>query len=101
ASACEDAGRALVEQDDVARGTGYLVQAFDLYSEIGALRDQDRVRQRMRAAGVHRRPRTSVARATTGWDSLTPAELRVVELVSTGLTNRQIAEQLYLSPYTV
>jgi len=27
--------------------------------------------------------------------------LRVVELVSQGLTNRQIAEQLYLSPYTV
>jgi DNA-binding CsgD family transcriptional regulator/tetratricopeptide (TPR) repeat protein len=100
-SACEDAGRALIEQGASERGTEFLLEAFDMYSEMGALRDVDRVRRRLRAAGVHRRPRASVARATTGWDSLTPAELRVVELVSKGLTNRQIAEQLYLSPYTV
>jgi DNA-binding CsgD family transcriptional regulator len=100
-SACEDAGRALVEIGTRARGIEFLSEAFEIYSEIGASRDVDRVRRRLREAGVNRRPRAPVARATTGWDSLTPAELRVVELVSQGLTNRQIAEQLYLSPYTV
>lgn len=36
-----------------------------------------------------------------GWDSLTPAELRVVVLVAEGLTNTHIAQRLFLSRYTV
>lgn len=39
--------------------------------------------------------------AKTPWDSLTPAELRVAQLVGKGVTNRQVAEQLCLSPHTV
>ena len=35
------------------------------------------------------------------WDSLTPAELRVVVLVAEGLTNVSIAQRLCLSRYTV
>jgi DNA-binding CsgD family transcriptional regulator len=35
------------------------------------------------------------------WDSLTPAELRVVILVAEGLTNIRIAQRLCLSRYTV
>jgi DNA-binding CsgD family transcriptional regulator len=101
ASACEDAGRSLLRDQDRERATQLLTEAFELYSQVGATRDEARVRQRLRDAGIHRRPKTAVARATTGWDSLTPAELRVVGLVADGLTNRQIAEQLFLSPYTV
>jgi DNA-binding CsgD family transcriptional regulator len=40
-------------------------------------------------------------RPTFGWDSLTEAELTVTELVSEGLTNRQVANKLWLSPHTV
>jgi DNA-binding CsgD family transcriptional regulator len=36
-----------------------------------------------------------------GWDSLTDTERSVTELVAEGLTNRQAAERLYLSRYTV
>jgi transcriptional regulator of acetoin/glycerol metabolism/DNA-binding CsgD family transcriptional regulator len=36
-----------------------------------------------------------------GWDTLTQAELSVTDLVAEGLTNRQIARRLYVSPYTV
>ena len=36
-----------------------------------------------------------------GWESLTPAELRVVEAVGAGLTNAQAARRLFVSPYTV
>lgn len=39
--------------------------------------------------------------ATRGWASLTPAELRVVELVARGLPNGEVATQLFLSRYTV
>jgi DNA-binding CsgD family transcriptional regulator len=35
------------------------------------------------------------------WDSLTPAELKVVALVAEGLTNKQIAGALHLSRFTV
>ncbi|NUR89249.1 MAG: response regulator transcription factor, partial [Nonomuraea sp.] len=34
-------------------------------------------------------------------DLLTERELRISELVATGLTNRQIARRLYLSPRTI
>jgi DNA-binding CsgD family transcriptional regulator len=36
-----------------------------------------------------------------GWESLTATELSVATLVAEGLTNRQVAAQLYLSPHTV
>jgi DNA-binding CsgD family transcriptional regulator len=36
-----------------------------------------------------------------GWASLTDAELRVVSCVARGMTNRSIAEELYLSRHTV
>jgi predicted ATPase/class 3 adenylate cyclase/DNA-binding CsgD family transcriptional regulator/tetratricopeptide (TPR) repeat protein len=40
-------------------------------------------------------------RASTGWDSLTPAELDVVRLVCEGLGNKDIAARLFVSPRTV
>jgi DNA-binding CsgD family transcriptional regulator len=39
--------------------------------------------------------------ASDPWQTLTDAELRVAELVAGGLTNRNIAEYLNLSPHTV
>ena len=39
--------------------------------------------------------------AGDAWSSLTPAELRVVQLVATGRSNGEIAGELYLSRYTV
>jgi DNA-binding CsgD family transcriptional regulator len=45
--------------------------------------------------------RTRPARPVAGWGSLTEAELRVVALVATGATNKEVARQLWLSPYTV
>jgi DNA-binding CsgD family transcriptional regulator len=40
-------------------------------------------------------------RPTYGWDSLTDAEQSVTGLVADGLTNRQVAARLFLSPHTV
>ena len=47
-----------------------------------------------RARGSRRRP-------SSGWQSLTPTEHRVVELVTEGLTNPQIAEQMFIARGTV
>ncbi len=49
----------------------------------------------LRAAGGPKGPTGSVA------DVLSPQELQVAELVSEGLTNRQVAERLFVSPRTV
>ena len=48
-----------------------------------------------------RRARGPRGRPPGGWASLTPTELRVVELVAEGLTNPQIAERMFISPGTV
>jgi DNA-binding CsgD family transcriptional regulator len=45
--------------------------------------------------------RKRAQRPQTGWAALTPAELRVVELAARGATNKEIAQELWLSPYTV
>ena len=36
-----------------------------------------------------------------GWTSLTKGELGVAELVAEGMTNRQVAHELCVSPHTV
>jgi len=40
-------------------------------------------------------------RPSSGWESLTPTELEVVRAVGAGLTNRQIAAQMWVSPRTI
>ena len=40
-------------------------------------------------------------RPSSGWASLTPTEVSVVDLVAEGMTNRQIGERLFVSPRTV
>jgi predicted ATPase/class 3 adenylate cyclase/DNA-binding CsgD family transcriptional regulator len=48
-----------------------------------------------------RRGRGERKRASSGWASLTRAELDVVKLVSEGLGNKQVAARLFVSPRTV
>jgi DNA-binding NarL/FixJ family response regulator len=48
-----------------------------------------------------RRARGPRARPPGGWESLTPTEVRVVELVAEGLTNPQIGERMFISKETV
>ena len=55
-----------------------------------------RARQELRAAGA--RPRRT---ALTGIDSLTPAERQVADLAAAGHSNREIAQQLYVTRRTV
>ncbi|MEV6246457.1 AAA family ATPase [Streptomyces sp. NPDC051742] len=98
ASALEDAGRKLAATRR-PEAVPYLDTALALYARAGAERDAARVHRRLRAAGVRRRP--STAGRSGAWPELTAAETRVVRLVAGGLTNRQAAEHLSLSPHTV
>jgi predicted ATPase/class 3 adenylate cyclase/DNA-binding CsgD family transcriptional regulator len=47
------------------------------------------------------RGHTGRKRPASGWTSLTPTELDVARLVAEGLTNRDVAERLFVSPRTV
>ncbi|MER5310657.1 AAA family ATPase [Streptomyces sp. NPDC002773] len=98
ASALEDAGRK-VAATRKSEAVPYFDTALALYARAGAERDVARVRRRLRAAGVRRRP--STAGLSGAWPELTAAETRVVRLVARGLTNQQVAEHLSLSPHTV
>ncbi|GAA4631455.1 LuxR family transcriptional regulator [Actinoallomurus vinaceus] len=85
---------------DHETGTALLGQALTRYTDLGAAWDARRVRSRLRDLGIHRR---LVVRepATHGWAAMTAAEASVARLVAEGLTNREVAEQLFLSPHTV
>jgi DNA-binding CsgD family transcriptional regulator len=101
ASAAEDLGelRAATgaRRDAIAR----LDQAIDGYETTGAARDVARVRKRLRKLGVRRRHWAVKSRPVTGWLSLTGTERTVSELVAQGLTNQQVADQMFISVHTV
>ena len=63
--------------------------AFDTYLQHEALADARRVGRELRRLGVERRI-VSQPRAKTGWDSLTDSELKVVNLIAQGDTNRSV-----------
>ena len=100
AAACEDAGVALGRIGKTGEAVSLLNEAVAAYERLDAVRDVDRVQPALRSLGV-RRPRRAARRPAFGWDSLTPTELQVVDLAVTGLTNREIAERLFVSRRTV
>ena len=59
-----------------------------------------RLRARLRRLGVQRRS-VGAERPSTGWASLTRSEHTVVQLVTRRMTNREVAEHLFVSPHTV
>ena len=101
ALACEDAAVALAHADGEGDAVALAGEALELYAELGAVRDAARVRARLREAGVRLGTRAPHRRATSGWEALTPAELRVAELMAEGLSNPEIAERLVVSRHTV
>jgi DNA-binding CsgD family transcriptional regulator len=100
ASALEDLGGVAVDSGGTRRGIGAFNRALALYAGAGASWDAGRVRQRLRSLGVRRRV-VPAQRPDTGWAAMTGSELAVARLVAQGLTNREVAERLFVSPHTV
>ena len=100
AAAAEDAGRALSRAGRKHDAVGAFSSAHTAYTGCEATGDAQRVRSLLRAHGVRTRV-TRRGRPTSGWESLTESELRVVRLVARGATNRDAAGRLFLSPHTV
>jgi DNA-binding NarL/FixJ family response regulator len=68
---------------------------------LGATWDIKHADARLRPHGIRRGPHSLHRRATSGWEALTPSELRVACLVVKGLSNPDIATELVLSRSTV
>jgi DNA-binding CsgD family transcriptional regulator len=73
-----------------------LADALDLAARCGARPLVARVREELNAAGA--RPRREWR---TGAQALTPSELRIARLAAGGRTNREIAQELYVTLKTV
>jgi DNA-binding CsgD family transcriptional regulator len=101
AGALEDTGNAWAGLGDQGRAAALLTQAYTRYEEVGEPGDLARVRSGLRDAGTRLRHWTQAPRPSFGWDSLTDTELRVARLVADGLSNRQVANRVFLSTHTV
>ena len=74
----------------------HLRAALDIFETLGAVLWAERARVELRASGQTARRRDPSTR-----DKLTPQELQIAQFVAQGLTNREVAAQLFLSPRTI
>jgi DNA-binding CsgD family transcriptional regulator len=70
--------------------------AHDLLRGMGAEGFAERARRELAATGEKARKRSVETR-----DDLTPQEVQIAQLANTGLTNSEIAAELFLSPRTI
>ena len=96
ARAMADLGAALRRAGQRAESREVLRPALDLAHRCGAIALTERIRAELLAAGG--RPRRLVL---SGLDSLTPSERRVAQLAADGLSNRDIAQNLFITTRTV
>jgi len=75
-------------------------EALDVFLQLNATLAESRLRANLLETGTKLGPRRE-ERPRFGWDSLTPSELRIVELVKEGMSNPEIAQALFISRYTV
>jgi DNA-binding CsgD family transcriptional regulator len=101
ARALEAAAGNFIGADDRDQARAAFTRAVEIYTSLGAVADVAQLQARFRAHGIRRSPHTKHRRVRSGWDSLTPTEIRVAALVEGGLSNPEIAAKLFLSRRTV
>jgi DNA-binding CsgD family transcriptional regulator len=96
AKALVDLGAALRRGNRRADSRAYLREGLDLAHRVGAGSLAQRAQAELAATGA--RPRRL---QLTGIESLTPSERRVAELAAGQMTNKDIAQTLFVTPKTV
>ncbi|GAA3074983.1 ATP-binding protein [Streptosporangium carneum] len=91
-----DYGRWLRRRFRPLHARPHLVAALEVFERLSAVRWAERARDELRAAGVQRAdPAPSTLAELSG------QEMRIARLAAQGLSNREIAERMFLSPRTV
>jgi DNA-binding CsgD family transcriptional regulator len=80
----------------VSESRAPLRAAREVFDALGATPWGERARQELRASGEQSREPVPAPR-----DLLSTQELQIAQMAATGMTNREIGHQLYLSPRTV
>jgi DNA-binding CsgD family transcriptional regulator len=96
ARALTDLGAALRRANRRIEAREPLRCALDLAVRCGAVPLRERAQEELVAAGA--RPRRAT---TSGVDALTPSELRVARMAADGMTNRAIAQALFVTIKTI
>ena len=97
-----EAAAALLGRSGTTEGAiAHLRESVEIFEGLGATRDTARAEASLRALGAPRGRRTLRGRPKMGWESLTPTEGLVVQLVAEGLRNRDVANRLFMSRRTV
>lgn len=91
-----DLGRVLRQANQRVAARGPLSEGLDLARRCGAERLAARATEELLATGA--RPRRA---AVSGPDALTAAESRVAQLAADGMSNREIAQSLFVTAKTV
>jgi DNA-binding CsgD family transcriptional regulator len=89
-------GERLRRTQSPADARSHLRVALDAFAQLGALPWAERAGNELRATGLHRERPDS-----PGTAGLTAQQRQIAQLAAAGLTNKQIAERLFLSPRTV
>jgi ATP/maltotriose-dependent transcriptional regulator MalT len=100
ASAMQDAAVAEQVAGERSKALEHLQSALATATACDALRIASRLERRLEAMLGRRDPAPPPVPASP-LDRLTEAELKVARLVADGRTNREAAEELFLSPHTV
>jgi len=101
-AALEDLAVVLAERGRGDDARAALNEAVGLYEDMQARWDVRRAEGRLRPHGIKRGlPGRRGPRATSGWEALTPTEVKVATLVARGDSTSDIARDLLLSRRTV
>jgi DNA-binding CsgD family transcriptional regulator len=101
AQALENAAALHAEQGDTTTARTAHRKAVAIYSDLGAAWDTMRADARLRRHNIRRGGPGTRRRPAEGWDALTPTEQKIAQLIAEGLSNPDIANQLFLSRNTV
>ena len=99
ARAQADLGAALRRSGEPAEARTPLTEALAVAQELGAVPLVERIEYELGATGARRKRADRYT--LSGPDALTPSERRVAQMAVDGLTNREIAQALFLTRKTI
>jgi DNA-binding CsgD family transcriptional regulator len=100
-AALEDLSVVLAERGHEEDARAAMNEAVGLYEAMQARWDVRRADGRLRPHGIRRGRGRRPARATLGWEALTPTEVKIAALVARGDSTANIASTMFLTRRTV